>query len=563
MTTKSTGCSAKTRSMRAGSNAADVSLQPLEVVDGRDQGAHPLAGRHGLEGANLGEVDPLGAEVLGDPRARLGRTKLLVTPGDNPTMPRIREPRDLHQVLTEVGDNPGVRPADVREAAAAVRAAGGSPEVIRAFLDAFTAAGREGRLLPEAQARYETVLRQLVAEAPEPKASVVTARMSPEQLALRLEKVKGIQGTLRGEIRGLEQDLRATLNGIEARAAQADRLIQEQRQYQTTLRKKQDDRRTLLIFAAFGAFGAASTAVGLGSAMSIGDLQTTIDRLDREIRVAQGERQHFEAARARFSAEHQVRTRQLDGLRGLERALEGAIEAVGAEAEPANEAQRAGRLARELDLNEALAANLKNQVALLRNMRDHAQGFSAELDQLIGRLEADIRDLKARNEAATKELLGVVIDLVFATAGIDPQLRLGGLSLSKKKLLLEGSVDLRLAFRQQVEALTRKMAMDGLTDLTGSQKTARLLLQLLDARGDGKKTNEAVSRFLRAEAMAGLSPGQRLLVDAILAKSGELGEVTGLIGRVIAAEHLDQAKAQAALQRLNEGGEAALEEALG
>lgn len=418
-------------------------------------------------------------------------------------------------LIRRSGPNDSIERRDLEEACARVREGGCNLEDVAAMVDEVGAAAGEGRINPRIIKSFEAELPKLLDEARDHEPGLISARLTADQLYAKLDQVKAKIGAYRTEISTLEQSLQSSLRRIGEKSTRVTNLINERSQYQETLRRKQEDNRTLLIFAAFGAFGAASTAVGLGSALSIGQLQDKIAQLDREIAQANQEKTQIEAEKRSFESRQRTLQTKLEGLRSVEATLDADL--AGRPTELAGpEPRRVAQLSDELEKNRQLAQNLKQQIAVLREMNAQAGAFEAGLDQIIQSLEAEIESLRARNEAAERELLGTVIDLTFAAAGIDPNLRIGDFSFSKKKLLLEGTDYLRLSFHQQVNRLVDRMIEERLVDAVGSRAIANLLLSTLYGNTDTEAVTTAVRDHLTAEALRDATPAQRMLLTALL-----------------------------------------------
>lgn len=401
-------------------------------------------------------------------------------------------------------------------------------------------ASRAGRVEPDVVAHFHERLVERIGGVEEPiHPNLITAQLTAESLEGKLGQVRARIERARAEATELEGRLGATLARIDAKTTRVNQLVAQRSQYQDTLRRKKDDRRMLLIFAAFGAFGAASRAVGLGSALSMSQLEDTIRGIDREIEAANREKLAIDAERRSFVTKQAASQRELEALRKIEKSITARIEAL--PDLPDDVPHRVAVLARELDENRMLAKNLEAQVVVLRSMNGDASAHERRLDALIEALEAEIASLRERNEAASQELLGTVVDIVFAEARIDPNLRIGPLSFSKKMLLLEGVDHLRLSFHRQVATLVDRMVEQGLTDAAGSRAIAAILMARL--RGDPDVLG-AVRRHLTAEALDRATPAQRLLLDALLSKRPP--NLDALLPRVLAARVSNTAAREAA-----------------
>lgn len=453
------------------------------------------------------------------------------------------------QLSRLVAAQPQVTPQTIRKAAQWVAEKNCSPKAVAAFSDVFQAASQDGRLSAEARQAYREALVRLVKKVPEAGVSLTTTRLTGPQLERQLQKVQGVIEGHGTKIVELETKLAETLSRIETKTKTVDDMIARRAELQATLQRKLERRRTMLLFAAFGAFGAAGAAVGLGAAMSIGDLQREIATIGVQIDTAKTEKTRQQASLEVFRAQHEAMNESLQQLKAVEAGLRAAVADASSTEAGGSALHEVVELSRQLTDHQALAGNLHRQIELLRSMNAHASGFEAGLDSLIASLETELEGLKARIKAAERALLETVIDLVFATSGVDPNLKVGPLSFSKKRLLLDGLDYMRLAFDQQVHALVDQMVAQKLVDATGSKAIATTLVRLMRGDADGAELKGAVRRELTRQAMASLTEPQRFLVDLLMHRPPEGVDVNKLVDLVMKNTSISdpQARAMAAI----------------
>jgi len=374
---------------------------------------------------------------------------------------------------------------------------------------------------------------------------------SAEALAARLGKLQTQVIERKTQISALETKLATTEAEIEAKSSKATQLIAQKQQYQSTLKEKEKQRQTILIFALFGAFGGASAAVGLGSALSISELNTTIAKLDQEIAATQKDKIALESSLGVYKADQRVRRRELDALQAAEQGLTQDHEDVSA----LPPAQHVASLRGQIDDTQKLATNLRQQIELLQDMNDAASGMNGSLDSVIGALQADLESLETRIKASEKALMGAIIDLVFKASGVPPNIQIGGLSISKKALLLDGLPGLRRELDKQVDKLVDKMIKDGLVDGGTAPDMASLIVKLLRKSLTAAPAKSTTLASMTDEAIAKLSEPQRLVIDSVMHLQPASPEREELIGDIAARTSLTdiRARAIAAIAALEEG----------
>lgn len=449
------------------------------------------------------------------------------------------------------GAQGAVTPKMVDAARALVVAEGSTPEAVETFRDSFDAFRTKGYFDGATRTALDKAYVALVAALPDAPA---VSGGSVASLAARLTEVQALVTTRKAEVGALEAQVAAQEAQITAKSAQATALITQKQAYQTTLKAKEKQRETILVFALFGAFGAASTAVGIGSAMSIGDLRTTIADLDKEIAATQAQRSSLESTLTTYQAEQRTRRRELAALQTAEVGLTAATQD-GEDVSALPVEQQVVALRGRVDDTHPLAENLRAQIAVLHDLSDAASGTDAQLSALITTLSADLESLEKRIATSEKALLGVIIDLVFKASGTPANLQLGPLSISKKALLLDGLPGLRLELDKQLDKLVNKMITDGLVEAGTAPQVASLIVKLLRGQSTAKVEASPTLKALSAEDLAELSEPQRLVIDAVVreAPAGEARE--GLIAKVAAMPALTdiQARAAASLALIDAG----------
>ncbi len=458
------------------------------------------------------------------------------------------------------GARGAITPQVVEQARALVVAEGGSPEAVEAFRDHFDSFRSRGYFDAKTRRAIDAAYVALVAALP---AEAAPAGGTPEALTARLGQLQGLVTTRKAEVAALTTKLAVTESQITDQAAAAASLLVQKQQYLQTLQKKEKDRQTLLIFALFGAFGQASAAMGLGSAMSINELRGKIAQIDQEIVATQQQKTTLEGLLTHHRADQRTRKRELDALQAAEGGLSAALD--GAEDVSAlSPEQQVVELRGRIGETQALADNLRQQIVLLREMNEAASGTSGQLDGLIEGLEADLKSLESRVEASEKALLGVVIDLLFKATGTPANLQIGGLSISKKALLLDGLVGLRMQLEKQVDKLVDKMLAQGLVNGGTAPDMAALMVRVLRGSLAAPKAESPAVSALSSEALAALSEPKRLVVDAVLRGRAADPAREAILSQVIAAPALSdaQARAVAAMALVAQGPAAGQQDAI-
>lgn len=468
-------------------------------------------------------------------------------------MLRVAAVSDLRTKLDKlVFDARGaVTPTLVSQARSLVTAEGGSPEAVEAFRDSFDSFRSRGYFDAKTRAAVDEAYVALVAALPEGPA---VAPGSSAALSARLGQLEGLVSTRKAEITSLEAKLSATEAAIEAKTTQVSSLLTQKQQYQETLRQKEKQRQTLLIFALFGAFGAASSAVGLGSALSINELRGTITKLDQEIAATQQQKSSLESSLVTYRADQRTRRRELSALQASEVGLTSAA-ADGADVSGLPETQKVLALRGQVDDTQKLADNLRAQVTLLREMNEAASGTNGQLDGLISSLEKDLESLEKRIAASEKALLGVIIDIIFKASGTPPNLNIGGLSISKKALILDGLPGLRMELDKQVDKLVNKMITEGLVNAGTAPDVASAIVKLLRGKPPAAAAKSPTLSALTPEAYAKLSEPQRLVLDSVLREVEPGASREALLGKIAVDANLTdiQARAVAAIALMSEG----------
>jgi hypothetical protein len=442
-----------------------------------------------------------------------------------------------------------ITPKLISEAKALVESEGATEESIAAFRDAFDGFRARGYLDTKSRSALDEAYAKLVAALP----NVAENGGGIEALGAKLGQIKALVESRKVEVASLESKLSATESQIAAKSAQASSLILQKQQYQETLRQKERDRETLLIFAIFGAFGGASAAVGLGSALSISQLQSTIAQLDQEIAATQQQKASLESSLQYHRSEQRTKKRELEALKAVETTLGASFE--NGEISPDLEGpQKVAQLRARIHEGQALAENLRKQIELLKQMNASASAMSSELDGIISSLKEDLSILEKRIETSEKALLGVVIDLALAASGTPKSIQIGPFSIAKKTLLLEGLPGLRMAIDRQIDKLLEKMIADQLIESGTAPAIAEMIARALGRQAPEERKSAAVSA-LTDTAFASLSSPQRLVVDALL-NNRDPGEAReALIASVLGAPSLKdvQARAAAAIALTDEG----------
>lgn len=437
----------------------------------------------------------------------------------------------------------------VKAAAALVEASGTTPEAVEAFRDAFESLGTKGYFDAATRRAIEQTYAELVVAMPESASPPNTV----EGLGARLTSLQTLVASRKAEIGTLTEQLQATEAEITAKAAQATTLLAKKQQLQAQLRDSERSRETVLLFALFGAFGAASSAVGVGSAMSLSELRRQLAELDTQIAATEKDKAALESTLSQYKAKQRVRTRELEALRAAGAGL-AAVAGDHAPVDALPPEKRVAALRAAIVDTQAYAANLRAQIVLLRELNEAASGTAGMLGGTIAALQKDLSSLEARVKVSERELLGTIVDLVFKASGTPANLQLGPLSIPKKALLLDGVVGLRREVDKQIDKLVDKMITDGLVDAGTAPEIAKLVTRVL--RQKPERASSAV-KALDDAAFEALTEPQRLLVSAITHRQAPSSKREARIAQVLAMPTLTDVQARAAAALLGKSAASA------
>lgn len=337
-------------------------------------------------------------------------------------------------------------------------------------------------------------------------------------------------------IGGLEGDLKAINARISQKTSEANNLLQQQLRLQSDISEKQRMAGAagvyggLLAVFTMGASAVVGGATAAACAAAVVSLRSDLQRSERNSSAVRAEINNLNNASAAFQKQQAQLTTRLDALKTA------AAELTTANAAPTATLEQ---LQKAVGRDQALVGNLEAQIVLLQTLKASAQGHEAGLDKLITALKKDVEALQLQLERSNRALLVALVDVALTGFGATKALRIDGLPLSQKQLLVGGLALAAGDPASLASSLVTSLVKEGLVVATGSGVLAATLTSLLKT-GAGNST--AAVQALLAGASSLTSTQTALLTSLAQETRFDVSEVAKA---VVAAPDLDDAGADA------------------
>lgn len=266
---------------------------------------------------------------------------------------------------------------------------------------------------------------------------------------------------------------------IQQKTASADQLLKQKTDLVSRIEDERDSVKTVAFVSAFlTAFGLGSVAGAARGTATVAtaaliNLENSLTLVEQEKVQAEAELKNLRELSSNYQKNRATLQTSLQTMRDIYTDLQ-----IKNPIQANTPLDTLEILQKAVSHDQKIVENLETQIVLLQDMKKIATGHEVILGTMIDHLQKNVDGLKQQLTQINRQLWSSLIDVAILGGGASATLRMGGLTLAKKELIL-AAVDVSHGDTDAIINLfMKKLLNEGLVEATGSTAMATILRTL-------------------------------------------------------------------------------------